>query len=63
MNINKLWFALPNDLIGGWSVMNCNKRISQVDPDEQEWEVASFTSEEDAKHIVMLHNMWLRGAR
>lgn len=62
-NINKMWFALPNDVIGGWSVMNCNKPLSQVDPNKPEWEVASFASEEDAKHIVILHNSWLKGTR
>ena len=45
-------FAHENDMIGGWSVMNVNKPPSQANPKNDEYEVAEFTTEADAKFIA-----------
>lgn len=38
--------------------MNCDKTIGDADFAAGEEEVATFVSEEDARHIVRLHNRW-----
>lgn len=58
-NLHVRWYVHPNDLVGGWSVNNVDKPVSQCDHTQGEMEVADFTTEEDAHHIVMLHNAWL----
>lgn len=63
MYINKLWFAIPDDLIGGWAIMNCNKPPGQASFAAGEEQVAWGLCEEDAKHIVQIHNLWLGGVR
>lgn len=52
------WYAYPNDLIGGWCVMNIDKMPSSADG-HFEYAVADFISEELATHIATLHNNWL----
>lgn len=59
MNINTKWYAHPNDVIGGWSVMNCDKPPSRIDLNLSDREVATFVDEDDARHMVQLHNRWL----
>jgi hypothetical protein len=53
--LNVIWYAWPNDLIGGWSIMSEDKP-----PSTGAWEIASFVREEECRHIVRLHNSWLR---
>jgi hypothetical protein len=49
------WYAQPNDLIGGWSVMPVDQPPSAARlPD-----LASFASEHIARHIATLHNQQL----
>lgn len=48
------WYALRNDVIGGWCVMPANQPPSWGIP-----EVADFVSEQVASHIADLHNEWL----
>lgn len=57
--LTQRWYAHPNDLIGGWSVSNVDKRASALNPKAGEYEVADFISEKAARHIVALHNAWL----
>lgn len=56
--MRETWYAHPNDLIGGWAVLNRDHPPSglnrHVDPDARE--VATFMSEADARRIVELHN-------
>ncbi len=52
--IRHRWYAMPNDLIGGYCVMPVDEYPSQGVP-----EVADFTSRELAEHIANLHNEWL----
>lgn len=52
--LNRIWYAKPDDLIGGWCVMPVDES-----PSGGCVEVASFLSEELARHIVALHNTLL----
>lgn len=60
---DETWYAHPNDLIGGWSVLNRNHPPSRLnratDPDGRE--VATFMSEADARRIAELHNAEVAG--
>lgn len=49
------WYAKPNDLIGGWCVMD----IDQTPAQAQRPGVADFTSQALAEHIADLHNQHL----
>ena len=51
------WFVHANDLIGGWSVMNCDLPPSRADPKEGNYEVGDFMSgTSDSALIVELRN-------
>jgi hypothetical protein len=49
------WYAQPNDLIGGWCVMD----VAQTPGAASRPEVADFTSQTLAAHIADLHNQHL----
>jgi hypothetical protein len=49
------WYAHPNDLIGGWSILTHDGPPSELDGRNGR-EVATFVSEADARRIVALHN-------
>jgi hypothetical protein len=53
--VRETWYAHPNDLIGGWSVMRVDTTPGQV-PAGVRGEVANFISEVDAREIAWLHN-------
>jgi hypothetical protein len=55
---NCYWYAVVNDLIGGYNVANVNKPESQTNPQNGEFEIGCFMSEGSAKHIAELHNAW-----
>jgi hypothetical protein len=48
------WYAMPDDVIGGWCVMPTEKP-----PSLGGFQVAEFVSRELAEHIAELHNAWL----
>lgn len=50
------WYAMPNDLIGGWCVMPVPKPPSEGYP-----EVGSFMAQRIAEHVASLHNASLSG--
>lgn len=52
--MQRLWYAKPNDVIGGWCVMPVDEP-----PSCGMFEVVDFISQEAAEHIAMLHNAWL----
>jgi hypothetical protein len=56
--LNERWYAHPDDLVGGWCVMNRDFPPSRLnrhtDPDGRE--VGNFLSEAIARHVVELHN-------
>lgn len=53
------WFAQPDDIVGGWCLMNVDKRPSQARHRAGEWQIADFLSENAARHVAELHNRWL----
>ena len=57
--LEQRWYVVVNDVVGGWSVSNVDKPISQQDPKNGEWEIADFVDHEEAEAIVAEHNMRL----
>lgn len=53
------WYAQPNDVIGGWSVMTCDKPPSAANHLHGEYEAATFMDRATARHVAHLHNGWL----
>ncbi len=51
------WYVVVNDVVGGWSVSNVDKPISQQDPKNGEWEIADFVTRDEAEAIAAEHNM------
>lgn len=52
------WFAVPNDLIGGWCVVPARPDPPSTQSEHQ-FLVADFCNEKTARHIAHLHNRWL----
>ncbi len=52
------WYAVPNDLIGGWCIMPIPLSPGTVCVPE----VADFLSERNARYMVDLHNARLEGS-
>ncbi len=56
------WYARENDVIGGWSVMDCDLPPSVAFPQRRGSafpEIAAFTHEIHARYIADLHNAQL----
>lgn len=49
------WYAMPDDLIGGWCIM-----LTEEPPSKGGCGVGDFISEEAARHVVERHNLWLQ---
>jgi hypothetical protein len=62
-HLTQRWYAHPNDIIGGWSVLNVDTRVSQANHRRGEHELGTFMSEPIARHIVELHNAHLEPRR
>jgi hypothetical protein len=52
------WYAMPDDVIGGWCVMPDEKP-----PSLGGWQIADFVSQEIAEHIAELHNAYILHGR
>ncbi len=52
------WYAVENDLIGGYSVATVNKPESQLNVFNNEFVVGTFMTQELASHIAEAHNKW-----
>ena len=58
------WYAVENDLIGGWLIANVDKPASQLnrDPDQDngvsDTAVADYAWRADAEFICALRNAW-----
>lgn len=52
------WYAVVDNLIGGYAISNVNKTTADMNHLEGEYEVASFMDQATAEHMVMLHNKW-----
>lgn len=50
------WYAIEDDLIGGWCVMDADMPPSQATPENGVREIANFIRREDAEKIARLHN-------
>lgn len=57
-DLNKvMWYAKPDDLVGGWCIMNVDKTPAFCNFFEaNEIQIGCFLSEDIAKRIVRLHN-------
>lgn len=53
------WYAIVNDVIGGYAVCNTTTRMSDQDYRDGQYGIADFVSQEAAEHIAYLHNTWL----
>jgi hypothetical protein len=54
------WYAVPDDLIGGWAVSHVDKPLSEQDAKAGEGEIASFMDQQAAEYIANLHNTYLK---
>lgn len=55
--LSSRWYAVPNDLIGGWCVMTADVRPSEVDLRRGEiFEVGCFLTQRVAEAIAHAHN-------
>lgn len=52
------WYAVPNDLIGGYTVATVDKPDSLHNVYEGDFEIGTFMTLETAQHIAELHNAW-----
>lgn len=63
--LGERWYAHPNDLIGGWAILNRDHPPSHlnrnVDPDARQ--IGDVLGEQVARHIVDLHNQHLETGR
>lgn len=51
------WYAVPNDLIGGWSVATVDKPVSEIDPmATRDRVLLDVVWDEHARWIVEAHN-------
>lgn len=54
--LTQKWYAVTNDLIGGFAVANADKPCSALDHSAGEREIANFWSEQACRLVVAAHN-------
>lgn len=61
--MSETWYAKPDDLVGGWCVMNVDLTPGEISDRGVLWArennalyIAGFTNEKNAKMIAALHN-------
>lgn len=59
--MSQLWYARPDDVVGGWAVMNADVPPSEISRADDIWQVGHWLSEEAAEHVAWLHNAYLQG--
>ena len=52
--MDSVWYAVEDDLIGGWAVMPV-----PLPPSSRAPEIAHFSTQEATEHMAELHNLWL----
>lgn len=52
------WYPVVDDTIGGWSISNVDESVAFHNPAEGRFELGSFLTEDQARHIAWLHNCW-----
>ena len=55
------WYAVVNDLIGGWDVANANKTTGDLDHRVGEYSMGCFMDERAAHYVAALHNAHIGG--
>ena len=55
------WYAVVDNLIGGWAVATADKTCADLDWQAGEVQVANFIGEQTARHIAELHNKSTNG--
>lgn len=50
------WFVVINDVVGGWSVSNVDKPLSEQDHSKGEFELFECWDKDSAQYIVALHH-------
>jgi hypothetical protein len=56
--IHCYWYPVVDDTIGGWSISNVDLSVAELNPYEGRFELGSFLTESEAKHIAEIHNTW-----
>jgi hypothetical protein len=56
--INCYWYPVLDNTIGGWSVSNVDESVTGLNPYEAKFELGSFLTETQARHITDIHNKW-----
>ena len=57
------WYAVADDLVGGWGLATVDKPTSQIDTYVTgERIVGCFMDEDTARHLAHLHNSTVAGA-
>ena len=54
--LQDIWYVVPNDLVGGWSIATVNKPMSQQNQLLRRVFIADVASKALGEHIVALHN-------
>jgi hypothetical protein len=52
------WYPVTDDTIGGWAISNVPEPVSELNPYNGKFELGSFMTEDEAKHIAYVHNAW-----
>lgn len=58
--LDVVWYAVPDDTVGGWAVANADRPVSAHSRATGVFAVGDFLSEPLARHVADLHNRWLR---
>lgn len=56
--LNCRWYAVIDDTIGGWAISNVDQSVADLNPYEGRFELGSFLTEVEARHIADVHNDW-----
>lgn len=59
--LNCRWYPVLDDTIGGWAISNVDQSVVDLNPCEGRFELGSFLTETEAKHICFVHNAWFEG--
>lgn len=51
-----MWYAVINDLVGGWCVANVDLPLSAIRPRTGERVIGDFMTEDDARRVARLLN-------
>lgn len=59
--LDRRWFAVPDDLVGGWACATTNRPLSEIDiPGTDHRVPIECWGRATAEHVTYLHNAWLQ---